>query len=75
MIHDVGNRQEFYVRFKGPEESQYICIIGYLDRAVRLMESSTLPRWTVESPRRATRPIPLQVTQHRLRKPHIPPKH
>jgi hypothetical protein len=27
----MGNRQEFYVRFKGPEESQYIC--RYLGQA------------------------------------------
>lgn len=25
VVHNMGNRQEFYVRFKGPEESQYIC--------------------------------------------------
>jgi hypothetical protein len=26
IVLNMGNRQEFYVRFKGPEESQYILI-------------------------------------------------
>lgn len=37
--------------------------------------TSTLPRRPLEDPRRAPRPVPLQVAQHRVRQPHLPPEH
>lgn len=36
---------------------------------------SSVRRRRLEGPRRATRPVPLQVSEHRLHEPHIPPKH
>jgi hypothetical protein len=43
-----GNRQEFYVRFKGPEESAYFQIYRC---ETRLMAHSTIPRRIVEGSR------------------------
>lgn len=36
---------------------------------------STFRRWPMESPRRAPRHVPVQVPQHRLHEPHLPPQH
>lgn len=39
------------------------------------MACSALSRRIMESPRRATGPISVQITQYWLRQPHFPPKH
>lgn len=65
-------RQEFYVRFKGPEESMYahICL-----PMATTNNFSPFPGRTMEDPRRAPGPISLQESKHRLREPYLPPKH
>lgn len=65
-------RQEFYVRFKGPEESIYAHI--YLPMATT-NNVSPFPGRTMEDPRRAPGPISLQEPKHRLRESYLPPKH
>jgi hypothetical protein len=56
----MGNRQEFYVRFKGPEESQFCSPI--LRGGTELIVCSTIPRRSLESPRRAPGSISVQIT-------------
>ena len=74
LVND--NMQEFYVRFKGPEESKYhpdSKLLSNLGSRMLTNTHSTLPWRPVEDPRRTTRSVPLQVAQHRLRQPHLPP--
>lgn len=69
--HIIRNRQEFYVRFKGPEESQSFS--RFVLAGIQLTGSSTIPRRHLEDPRGAPRTIPVQITEHRLRQPNLPP--
>lgn len=65
-----GDRQEFYVRIKGPDESMwryaFCCMRGLLTT------SSTVCRRPLEDPRRTTRSIPLQEPEYWLREPNFP---
>ena len=74
LVND--NMQEFYVRFKGPEESASIPQdVQFADEVYLTTFHSTI-RWRpMEDPRRTARPIPLQEPKHRLCEPHISPEH
>lgn len=69
-----GDRQEFYVRIKGPDESMW-CYALYCMRSGLLTMNSTVFRWPLENPRRTTRSIPLQESQYWLREPDFPPEY
>jgi hypothetical protein len=81
LVND--NMQEFYVIFKGPQESKRIPSILLYPTDLRRkswsltsgLSNSTICRWQMESPRRAPGRVPLQVTLDRLRQPHLPPEH
>lgn len=49
LTENTRNRQEFYVRFKGPEESR--CCVMFL-ATPGLTERSAFRWWTLENPRR-----------------------
>ena len=66
------NRQEFYVRFKGPEESMFCRTDPALHHA---NYPSTIYRRSLEDPRRAARSVPIQESQYRIRQPNLPPEH
>lgn len=72
LVND--NMQEFYVRFKGPEESEQ-CHLYKTCIQPLINYTSTLPRWTLENPRRTPRSVPVQITQHRVCQPHLPPQY
>lgn len=74
---DKRYRQEFYVRFKGPAESQWHPPSNPPCASTRrgLHRHSTIRGWHLEGARRAARHIPVQVAQYRLHEPHLPPKH
>jgi hypothetical protein len=71
-IPTLVNRQEFYVRFKGPEESMFCRTEPALHHA---NYSSTIYRRSLEDPRRAARSVPIQESQYWIRQPNLPPEH
>jgi hypothetical protein len=75
LVND--NMQEFYVRFKGPEESKLCSYHQSINTCSPLTKHSysTFPRRSLENPRRAPRPIPIQVAKHRLCQSHLPSQH
>ena len=83
LVND--NMQEFYVIFKGPAESKSIafhtfyCAPTPRDEGIWsltwLSSNSAILRRQMESPRRITRPISLQLAIHWLRQPNIPSQH
>lgn len=71
LVND--SMQEFYVRFHGPAESKRSP--RDLRHRSHSLASSSL-RWRrLEDPRRAPRPVPFQVSQHRLHEQDIPPEY
>lgn len=70
LVND--NMQEFYVIFKGPGESEQ-SVASTLNTVSDIC--STICRRKMESSRRITRPISLQVAVNRLCQPHISPQY
>jgi len=70
LVND--SMQEFYVRFHGPEESEYQSSTT-LTELTRV--NSTVRQRSMEDSCRATWSIPIQVTEYRVHEQDIPPKY
>lgn len=63
-ILQASNRQEFFVKFKGPAESQSMRKTGDITRGCEQCANvfaSSIRRRSVEDPRRTARYVPVQV--------------
>ena len=73
LVND--NMQEFYVRFYGPVESERCNSVMADSSHSSFSTTSTIRRRHLENTRRASRPIPLQVTQYRVHEQDLPSKY
>jgi len=65
LVND--NMQEFYVRFKGPDESRWKRYILTCRKIADHFPDSTIQRRNMEDPRRVTRSISLQKPEYWFR--------
>ena len=75
LVLTETHRQEFYVVFKGPDESTLEPLQRFSDTLGLHLTYSTFQRRSLESTRRITRRISIQKPEHRLREPNLPPEH
>lgn len=70
LVND--SMQEFYVRFHGPEESALLAVSR---SSLLTPPNSTFRQRSVEDPRRATRPVSLQISKYWFHEQDFPSKY